>query len=124
MKGRLVYGDIFHEPAAKPWLAPVLFGTNAALFGLGSVITPTSRVVFREPIVPDDAKSDGRPLIYVTWHRLNYVCTPMFLALAPELRPTIIAHDGVASRAFSHQSCAWLGSEYVHLSPARQCAAA
>jgi hypothetical protein len=88
-----------------------LLGTNAALYAVHLAVTPTSRVVFQEPFVPEDSKSDGRPLIYITWHRLNYVSMPVFLSLPAEDRPTIVMHDGVASRAFSHRSTVWMGFE-------------
>jgi lysophospholipid acyltransferase (LPLAT)-like uncharacterized protein len=107
MRGQRIYADVPHARAPARWLDPLLFGSNAALFAAQMAITPTANVVFREPFVRD-TESKG-PLIYITWHRLNYVCMPMLLTLPPEKRPTIIAHDGVASRAFSHQSASWMG---------------
>jgi len=109
MAGRVVYSDVPHRPDAARWLHPLLLASNAALAGACRYIAPRTKVVFREPFLVKE-ESD-RPIVYVTWHRLNYVCMPMLLALPPEARPTIIAHDGVASRAFSHQSVAWMGME-------------
>jgi hypothetical protein len=88
-------------------LDPFLLASNAALYGLFRGVQPTSTVVFREPIV-NEADGD-RPIIWITWHRLNYVATPAMLALPERVRPTIICHDGVASRAFSHFSAPWIG---------------
>lgn len=111
MRGRLVYADVPHTPDPTRWLDPLLVGSNATLFALNLAITPTARVVFREPFVPADGAGAKRPLVYVTWHRLNYACTPVFLSLPPEQRPTLIMHDGIASRALSHRSSVWMGFE-------------
>jgi hypothetical protein len=105
-RGRLVVADVPHDPDPSRWLDVVLRGSNAALFGLHQAVTPTSAVVFRDPFVDPDEK---RPLIYVTWHRFNYVAMPFLLSLPAPVRPTIIAHDGLASRAFSHHSIRWMG---------------
>jgi lysophospholipid acyltransferase (LPLAT)-like uncharacterized protein len=103
--------DLPHGPDLNRWLDALFVGTNATLFALHRIVTPTARVHFREPFLPADAKHDGKPLIYMTWHRLNYACMPVFLSLPPEARPTLIMHDGVASRAFSHRSTVWMGFE-------------
>ncbi len=107
MRGQRTYADVPHHPAPKRWLEPVLLGSNAALYTANLLTSPTTKVVFREPFL-QDAESD-RPIIYITWHRLNYVSIPIFLALPREARPTLVAHDGVASRAFTHHSAIWIG---------------
>ena len=115
MRGRLVYADVPHRPDSTRWLDPLLLASNAALFAANALVNPTAKVVFREPFVPSDAGADAandkRPLIYITWHRLNYVCVPVFLSLPADVRPTLIMHDGVASRALSHHSSVWMGFE-------------
>jgi lysophospholipid acyltransferase (LPLAT)-like uncharacterized protein len=109
MKGRFVTTE--ERRAADParLLHPLLLASNAALFAAHLAITPTSKVVFRERFVREE--EGDRPLIYITWHRFNYVCMPMFMSLEPADRPTVIVHDGVASRAFSHHSSIWMGFE-------------
>ena len=111
MRGRRVFADVPHEPDPTLWADPFLLGTNALLFGIHRVVTPTASVVFREPFLPPEDASSPRPRIYMTWHRLNYVTMLMLNALPREARPTIVAHDGIASRAFSHRSSEWLGYE-------------
>ena len=76
-----------------------------ALTAFYMAFAPTVRVVFRDELVP---KTD-KPIIYITWHRMNYAATPVFRAVPSRDRPTFIAHNGVASRAFSHQAPVWLG---------------
>jgi lysophospholipid acyltransferase (LPLAT)-like uncharacterized protein len=110
-RGRLVRADVPHAPDPTRWLDPLLFGSNAAVFGATVAVHRTARITFREPFVPPETEGDDRPLIYVTWHRMNYACTPVFLALPAERRPTLIMHDGLASRAFSHRSAVWGGFE-------------
>lgn len=110
-RGRLVYADVPHTPDANAWIEPLLFGSNAALHALNKAVTPTARIAFREPFVPAAHEHDGRPLIYLTWHRLNYAATPVLMSLPPDARPTLVMHDGVASRAFSHRTGVWMGFE-------------
>jgi lysophospholipid acyltransferase (LPLAT)-like uncharacterized protein len=88
-------------------LSPLLLGSNAALYLFYRSIEPTLTVSFREPFT----RHETRPIIYVTWHRSNYVATAMLRRLPPTERPTFIAHDGIASRAFSHHAPVWLGFE-------------
>lgn len=102
--GALGYG---REAMSYGMLEPLLLGSNAALYAFFRSIEPTLRVSFREPFV----ERTTRPVIYLTWHRSNYVATAMFRDIAREDRPTLIAHDGIASRAFSHRAPAWLGFE-------------
>lgn len=109
-RGRLVHPEGPPRPDPARWLEPLLFGSNAALFAAHLAVTPTARLVFREPFVLE-AELD-RPRIYITWHRFNYVATPVLLSLPSDQRPTLIAHDGVASR-FSHRSTAWMGFEVL-----------
>lgn len=98
-------------PRTMRWLDPLLLGSNAAVFAVVKLATATTKVVFAGPFVPTAAERRGRPLVYVTWHRFNYVATPIFLSLPPEERPTLIMHDGLASRALTHRSSAWAGFE-------------
>jgi lysophospholipid acyltransferase (LPLAT)-like uncharacterized protein len=101
----LVWADGARGARDQPWLDPVLVGSNAALVAFYVAFARTVRVVFREELVP---KTD-KPIIYITWHRMNYAATPVFRAVPSRDRPTFIAHNGVASRAFSHQAPVWLG---------------
>jgi lysophospholipid acyltransferase (LPLAT)-like uncharacterized protein len=110
-QGRLQGVAAAHEPDPTLWADPLLLGSNAALFGVHLAVTPTSKVFFREPFAPAEEAASGRPRIYITWHRLNYLTMLVLNTLPRELRPTIVAHDGIASRAFSHHSCEWLGYE-------------
>jgi hypothetical protein len=85
-RARRVHADVPHERKPAPWLDPLLLGSNAALFAVHLAVTPTSNLVFREPFVV--VSESDRPIIYITWHRLNYVCMPMLLALPRVARPT------------------------------------
>lgn len=111
MVGRLVYADVPARGARGRWLEPLLWGSNVMLYGWHAVVTPRTEIRFREPLVPEDARTDARPLIYITWHRLNFLSTPVLLSLPAEHRPTLLMHDGVASRAFSHHCTRWMGFE-------------
>ena len=101
----LVWAEGARASRDRPWLDPVLVGSNAALAGLYVAFARTVRIVFRDELVP---KTD-KPIIYITWHRMNYAATPVFRTVPERDRPTFIAHNGVASRAFSHQAPVWLG---------------
>ncbi len=92
-------------------LDAALVASNAALFAFYKSIERTIDVTFREPLVPKTT----RPIIYITWHRQNYVATPVFRKLAKDDRPTFIAHDGVASRVWR------VGKKMEHLVPRRNC---
>ena len=58
----------------------------------------------------DPLASATRPLVFVTWHRFNFAATAALRALPPRA-PTLVMHDGVASRALTHEASAWLGFE-------------
>lgn len=111
MRGRRVFADVPHTPDPTRWADPLLLASNLTLYALARVVAPTSKVTFREPFVTPDEIASGRPRIYITWHRMNYLSMAAFETLPPDQRPTIVVHDGIASRAFSHQSSVWLGYE-------------
>jgi hypothetical protein len=109
--GRLVFADVPHRADPTAWVDPLLVGSNAALYLLNLAVGTSSTVRFREPFVSPETETRGRPVIYLAWHRLNYAMVPALLTLPPAERPTLLMHDGVASRAFSHRSCVWMGFE-------------
>jgi lysophospholipid acyltransferase (LPLAT)-like uncharacterized protein len=60
----------------------------------------------------DDAELFARPLtqtIYIAWHRYNYLLVHLMKRWPAERRPTLIMHDGIASRALTHESSVWMG---------------
>lgn len=62
-----------------------------------------------EPAVQAARAQAGGPVLYIAWHRYNYVLAQLMLRWPEPLRPTLIMHDGLASRALTHESSAWLG---------------
>jgi lysophospholipid acyltransferase (LPLAT)-like uncharacterized protein len=101
------FADVEHRRAAPRALEPLFFITNVAALMAHAPFVMTARVRFREPWEPLVAIS--RPLIWICWHRYNFACTPAMRALPEPLRPTLVMHDGAASRAFTHRSSGWLG---------------
>jgi lysophospholipid acyltransferase (LPLAT)-like uncharacterized protein len=49
-----------------------------------------------------------RPLIYMGWHAYSWAAYLVFRGLPESIRPTSLAHDGVASR-FNSRCGSWLG---------------
>src|SRR5689334_16950717 len=62
------------------------------------------------PAVPARARTEG-PIAYVAWHRYNFASTHALAQLPGPLRPTLVMHDGLASRALTHEASAWFGFE-------------
>jgi lysophospholipid acyltransferase (LPLAT)-like uncharacterized protein len=87
-------------------LDALLAPSNAAVFAVNYVAARTARVRFTRP-------AEQLPLcaVYFAWHRYNYAVTPALVRLPPALRPTLVMHDGLASRALTHASSEWLGFE-------------
>jgi hypothetical protein len=112
MPGRIVYADVPHEPppferATRPlcWLG------NATVFGLIAAAARTSRITWApSPEVPASARTSG-PIVYLTWHRFNFASTPALALLPDEARPSLVMHDGLASRALTHDASRWFGFE-------------
>lgn len=109
--GRLVYADVPHAPATSRALEPLFLLSNAWLFVLHAPSLWSARVGFAEPLEPLVAAARTRPLVWLTWHRFNLAATAALRALPPAIRPTLVMHDGAASRALTHEASAWLGFE-------------
>jgi lysophospholipid acyltransferase (LPLAT)-like uncharacterized protein len=106
--GRVIeFADVEHRPGSVRALEPLFLATNLAALLVHAPFVATARVRFREPWEPLTRIS--RPLIWICWHRYNFACTPAMRALPEALRPTLVMHDGAASRAFTHRSSGWLG---------------
>jgi lysophospholipid acyltransferase (LPLAT)-like uncharacterized protein len=78
--------------------------SNAAVFAINFPAVRSARVRFE---TPPDALPDRAVLL--AWHRFNYALTPALVRMPPARRPTLVMHDGVASRALTHASSEWLG---------------
>ena len=112
MAGRIVYADVPFEAsrferAARPlcWLG------NALVAGVTGPAALTSRVRWLPtPEVPALSRTNG-PVVYVTWHRYNLAITPALKRLPAASRPSLVMHDGLASRALTHEASAWFGFE-------------
>lgn len=114
MSGRLIFPDIPHQrPAYSPWLDPLCKATNGLVYGL---VRSTSRWTHFDwqPALASrlrDERCRSRPMLMMAWHRFNYVLAGAFLHLAEQERPTFLGHDGLASRALTHESSVWGGFE-------------
>jgi hypothetical protein len=51
----------------------------------------------------------AKPRIFIAWHRYNYLCAQALRHWPEHYRPTLIMHDGLASRALTHESSVWMG---------------
>jgi hypothetical protein len=111
MPGRLVYAPVPYERASPDWLSPAYFAGNLAVYGLNVLPARTARVRWGDalPALQASQRDAWRPILYVAWHRHNYASIPALLALPEALRPTLVMHDGAASRALTHASSAWIG---------------
>jgi lysophospholipid acyltransferase (LPLAT)-like uncharacterized protein len=109
--GRVVHSEVAHA-RVTPWaLEPLFWLSNASLFAVHAPAMWSARVVFATEIAPLVEAARLRPLVWVTWHRFNFAATAALRALPDGLRPTLVMHDGVASRALTHEASAWLGFE-------------
>jgi lysophospholipid acyltransferase (LPLAT)-like uncharacterized protein len=109
--GRLVHADVPYAPSTPRALEPLFVLSNASLFALHAPSMWSARVGFAEPLAPLLEAARARPLVWLSWHRYNFAATAALRALPPEIRPTLVMHDGVASRALTHEASAWLGFE-------------
>lgn len=109
--GRLVHADVAHARATPRALEPLFWLSNASLFALHAPAMLSARVEFATPLGPLVDAARGRALVWLTWHRFNFAATAALRALPQTLRPTLVMHDGVASRALTHEASAWLGFE-------------
>jgi hypothetical protein len=112
MSGSIVYAEVPHRPYGWPLATwPLCFAGNAAIFALVGAAVATARVRWEPSAdVPALAHTSG-PVVFLSWHRTNYASTPALRRLPEGVRPTLVMHDGLASRALTHQSSAWLGFE-------------
>ncbi|HEY2514119.1 MAG TPA: hypothetical protein VGI39_24800 [Polyangiaceae bacterium] len=106
MKG-LIHPDVPHQaPRYAPWLEPLFKATNLGVFAAMRGIASTAKVEL-SPL----PLTDARPALFLAWHRYNYVCALTLRALPRDARPTLVMHDGIASRALTHESSVWFGFE-------------
>lgn len=84
----------------------LFFASNAAVFAVNYPAVRLAGVRFASP--PEQLP---RPAVLFAWHRFNYALTPALLRMPASLRPTLVMHDGLASRALTHASSEWLGFE-------------
>lgn len=98
------------RPLGLPLGLPLWLLSNGAVY-LAS--TAAQRFVH---IVPGDEAAlaaaqaqAGGPMLYIAWHRYNYVLAQLMMRWPERSRPTLIMHDGLASRALTHESSVWLG---------------
>jgi hypothetical protein len=113
MAGRLIFGDRVGTPQNhfKSLSEPFWWLTNAAVF---AGLTIANQVVTIEPgdeekVLAAQRSRIGTPILYVAWHRYNYVLSQVLRSLPEAARPTLIMHDGLASRALTHESGVWSG---------------
>lgn len=109
--GRLVHAEVAHAAATPRVLEPLFVLANASVFALHAPALLSARVAFAEPLAPLVEAARARPLVWIAWHRFNFAATAALRALPAALRPTLVMHDGVASRALTHEASAWLGFE-------------
>jgi hypothetical protein len=114
MSGRLVFPDIPHQrPAYSPWLDPLCKLTNGLIYGLIRSASGWTHFEWEPALATrlQDERCRSRPMLMMAWHRFNYVLAGALMHLAPEERPTLLMHDGLASRALTHESSVWAGFE-------------
>jgi hypothetical protein len=109
--GRLIHADVPHAPSTPRALEPLFVLSNASLFALHAPSMWSARVTFAEPLEPLVEAARARPLLWLTWHRFNFAATAALRALPASIRPTLVMHDGLASRALTHEASVWLGFE-------------
>ena len=101
-------------PVARRWTgvlgAPLVLLSNG-LFFLGFLPVLATSSVRWPPLVgqlQSRLERRWRPIIYMGWHAYSWCSYLVFRELPAALRPTSIAHDGVASR-FNSRCGSWLG---------------
>ena len=104
----VIHANVPYERATPRALEPLFVLSNASVFALHAPAMLSARVVLEGV---DALAAATRPLVFVTWHRFNFAATAALRALPPRLRPTLVMHDGAASRALTHEASAWLGFE-------------
>jgi hypothetical protein len=90
--------------------APLVLLSNG-LFFLGFLPVLATSSVRWPPLVARlqaDLERRWRPILYMGWHAYSWCAYLVFRELPAALRPTSIAHDGVASR-FNSRCGSWLG---------------
>lgn len=115
MARRAGIGDfVWGAPAARRWSeglsAPLVLLSNA-LFFLGFLPVLATSSVRWPPLLAQlqaDLERRWRPIVYMGWHAYSWSSYLVFRELPAALRPTSIAHDGVASR-FNSRCGSWLG---------------
>jgi hypothetical protein len=111
MAGRIVHADVPEPRATSLATRAVCLLGNAAVSAVLLPATRTATVTWSPDVrAPVRARTSG-PVVYVTWHRYNLASTPALMRLPPADRPTLIMHDGLASRALTHDAGAWFGFE-------------
>jgi len=101
-----------HEPPR--WsraTRPLALLGNAMVLAAAGPPAWTARVTWTPSREPPAASKAPGPVVYVAWHRYNLALTPPLARLPPGLRPTLVMHDGLASRGLTHEASAWLGFE-------------
>lgn len=107
-RGRLIHADVPVEGVPHDArLEPLFWASNVAVYAAHAAAGRTLRARWRE--LPVRAHESGRPVIYLAWHRFNYAAAFVIRELPEEWRPALIMHDGLASRALTHESSTWLG---------------
>jgi hypothetical protein len=112
MTGRIVHADVPHraQPLERALLPVWLLG-NAAVYAAIAGPARSMRLAWcPSPAVPASARTEG-PIAYVAWHRYNFASTHALAQLPDRLRPTLVMHDGLTSRALTHEASAWFGFE-------------
>lgn len=112
MPGRIVYADVPHSaPRLQRAARPLCWLGNAAVFGVVGAAARTSRITWEPSREVPAATRTGGPLVFLTWHRFNFASTPALSLLPEASRPTLVMHDGLASRALTHDASRWFGFE-------------
>ncbi len=93
-----------HETRTQRLTRPAFALSNAAFCAALLPVALSARARWTAQPAPPSAA----PIIYYCFHRYAWVSYFIFSALPKELRPTAIAHDGLASR-LNHSAGAWLG---------------
>jgi len=113
MAGRLIHGDSAARPQSlvRALSEPLWLCSNAAVY---LAITAVNRFVTIEPgdeaqVFAAQARQGDAPILYIAWHRYNYVLAQLMQRWPAAARPTLIMHDGLASRALTHESSRWSG---------------
>lgn len=87
-------------------MRPLCLAGNAAVILANAGALATSRTTWRTPLPPR-----AGPRVIYTWHRFNFLAALALRSLPEAERPALLMHDGLASRALTHESSTWLGYE-------------